>query len=112
MNYPKIIGWLIFFAGLALIVWTLSASYNIYTAKAAVPEFFKIPIEKALTQEKGGTQDIQAQLQTMMQEQLRGFLPVDSITKLLNLTVWSMLAFILIFGGTQISSLGIKLIKK
>jgi hypothetical protein len=48
----------------------------------------------------------------MIGEQLKGMVPLDSLPKLLNLAVWSMLAFILIFGGAQIASLGIKLIKK
>jgi len=48
----------------------------------------------------------------MIGEQLQGLLPANSINQFFNLIVWSMLAFILIFGGSQISGLGIKLIKK
>jgi hypothetical protein len=107
----KIIGWILLVAGIVLMGWTLLSSYNIFTAKAELPEFFEASQEKTLSQE-GGTQDIQVQLQQMIGEQLKGMLPVDSIPKLLNLIVWSMLAFILLFGGTQISGLGIKLIKK
>ena len=110
MDYPKIAGWLILIAGIAIIGWTLMASYNIFTGEAAVPEFFEMP-EETITQ-TGETQDIQAQVQQMIGEQLKGFLPVDAITNLLNLAVWSMLAFILIFGGGQIANIGIKLIKK
>jgi hypothetical protein len=109
MDYTKIIGWPVFLIGLLLIGWTLMMSYNIFTAKADVPEFFVMPQE---TVSESGSQDIQAQLQQMIGEQLKGILPAESITQLFNLAVWSMLAFILIFGGTQISSLGIKLIKK
>jgi len=47
----------------------------------------------------------------MIGEQLKGMLPVDTLPKILNLAVWSTLAWILIFGGAQISSLGIKLLK-
>lgn len=112
MNYTKIGGWMIFLTGLAVIVWTLLFSYNIFTAKTAVPEIFKITAEKASSQKGTGAQDIQAQLETMMSEQLKGILPVDSIPKLLNLIAWSIGAFILIFGGTQIAGLGIKLIKQ
>ena len=110
MDYPKIIGWLVFLAGIVLISWTLYLSYNIFTARALLPEFFTMP-EKEVSVQKGDTQDVQAQLQKMMMEQLKGFLPANFMTKILNLTVWSILAFILIFGGTQISGLGIKLIK-
>jgi hypothetical protein len=111
MDFSKVAGWILLIAGIAIIGWTLMSSYNIFTTKEAVPEFFEIPKEEVVSL-KAGTQDIQAQLQKMIGEQLKGILPADSITKLLNLAVWSMLAFILIFGGAQISSLGIKLIKK
>ena len=105
----KIIGWILLVAGLLLIGWTLMNSYNIFTGEANLPEFFELPEEKLV--QTGNNQDIQAQLQQMMGEQLKGMIPVDSITKILNLTVWSILAFILIFGGTQIAGIGIKLIK-
>ena len=109
MKYSQIIGWVLLFAGIGIIGWTLINSYNIFTAKAVLPEFFEVPKEEVVTK-KEGTQDIQAQMEQMIGEQLKGVLPADSITKLLNLVVRSTLAFILIFGGSQISSLGIKLI--
>ena len=105
----KIIGWILLAVGLLLIGWTLMNSYNIFTGQAELPEFFEQP-EETLVQ-TGDSQDMQAQLQQMMGEQLKGMIPVDSIAKILNLTVWSILAFILIFGGTQIAGIGIKLMK-
>jgi len=110
MNFSKIAGWLIIITGLLIIGGTLLSSYNIFTAKTEVPEFFKAPAEEQASQ-TSGTQDIQAQLQDVIQEQLKGVIPTDSIIGLFNLAVWSMLAFLLIFGGTQIAGLGIKLIK-
>lgn len=112
MDYSKIVGWLVFLTGLILIAWTLYYSYNIFTAKVAVPEFFETPKTEQISIQKAGVQDVQAQLQQMIGEQLKGFLPEGGIIKILNLTIFSLLAFILIFGGTQISGLGIKLIKK
>lgn len=110
MNYSKIVGWLVFVGGILLIVWVAYSSYNIFTAKTPIPELFETPQQVSVQQ--GGAQDIQSQLENMMSEQLKGFLPVDSISKILNLTCWSLLAFVLIFAGTQIAGLGIKLIKK
>ena len=46
-----------------------------------------------------------------MENQISEMIPHDTIPKMLNLTIWSMLAFILIFGGSHIANLGIKLIK-
>ena len=112
----KIFGWVLLLSGLAIIGWTLMSSYNIFTGKAAVPEIFGIPKEEAKTPTaKGqitGIEDIQAQMEKMLSEQLKGVIPVDTMPKMLNLGVWAMLAGLLIFGGSQISGLGIKLIKK
>jgi len=51
-----------------------------------------------------------------MEEQLREMIPVEelveNIPRLLNLLSWSIFAGILIFAGAQISSIGVKLIKK
>ncbi|MDP2663969.1 MAG: hypothetical protein Q8P08_00775, partial [bacterium] len=102
MEYQKIIGWLVFVIGLLLIGWTLMTSYNIYTGKMLAPEFFEMPKEEILA-EKGTDQGLEAQFEQMIGEQIKGLIPSDSFPQLLNLAVWSMLAFILIFGGTQIS---------
>jgi len=108
----KIFGWVLLVVGVAIIGWALYSSFNIFTAKAALPEFFGMPAEEQIPTQKGATQDVQAQLQEMIGEQLKGILPADTLPKLLNLIVWSILAWILIFGGSQLSSLGIKLIKE
>ena len=110
-NFSKIIGWLVFFSGLLIISLTLWYSYNIFTAKIPLPEFFQMPQETKSISEPGA-QDVQAQLQKAMGEQLKGLIPADFISKTLNLTIWSMLAFILMSGGSKISDLGIKLIKE
>ncbi len=111
MNYAKISGWILLVVGLVIIGWTLLTSYNIFTVKADFPEVFETPQQETAVN-KSGVLDIQAQMQEMVNEQLKGFLPVGYIARLFNLASWSILAFILVFGGTQISSLGIKLIKK
>ena len=107
----KILGWVLLLAGVLIIVWTLYSSYNILTGGAVMPEIFEMGEGKALSQ-KEGAGDLQVQMEEMIGEQLKGILPVDALPKMLNLGVWAMLAGILIFGGAQISNLGIKLIKK
>jgi len=107
----KIFGWLLLLTGISIIAWTLYSSFNIFTAKAVLPDFFQLPEEEVFLQEEA-TQDIQVQFQKIIGEQLKEVLPVDTLLALFNLIVWSILALILIFGGSQISGLGIKLIKK
>jgi sulfite exporter TauE/SafE len=109
MVYTKIVGWLVFLAGLILIAWTLYQSYAIFTAKVSVPAFFAA--QEQTVAPTGGTLDIQEQLKQMVGEQLKGFLPTGAITDFLNLGVWSILAGLLMFGGAQLAGLGIKLIK-
>jgi len=104
----KILGFILLFAGLILIAYTVYSSFNIFTAKAAPPEVFKT--EEQTSQAIGG-QGIEGQIQEIIGEQLKGILSVDSLPILLNLISWSVFAGILIFAGAQVSSLGIKLIK-
>ena len=93
----KIFGWVLLAAGIILIGWTLLSTYNIFTGEVAAPEIFKVAEKEVLPKEEG-ILDIQAQMEKMISEQLKGILPVDTIPRLLNLIVWSILAGILIFG--------------
>jgi len=114
MKFQKIIGWITFFTGILIIGFTLYHSYNIFTGKIPSPEIFKIQT-KDTTYSKNNTsttsKEIQREAREIFSEQLKEILPQDILTKTLNLIVWSIFAGILIFGGSQISSLGIKLIK-
>ena len=105
----KISGLILLLGGMVIILYTLYYSYGIFTVKTSAPEIFKV--EQRTTLQKSGSQDTQAQLQDMLQEQLKGLLPTGSIPTLLNMFSWSIFAGISILAGTQISSLGIKLLK-
>jgi hypothetical protein len=85
----KILGLILLFIGLATEIFKTAESKSV------------LPVEN---------QEIQDQLQKLVQDQLKGMLPANSIPQLLNLISWSILATILIFGGGQIASLGIKLL--
>lgn len=113
----KIFAWVLLVAGVVIIGWTLYSSYNIFTGKAVLPAIFEIKQEATGTTTQAGKTptspaEIQEQMEIMVTERLKEFLPTDVLPKILNLAVWSMLAFILIFGGGQISVIGIKLFKK
>ena len=107
----KIAGWLLLLAGLAIIIYGLYASFGIFTGKTEVPEIFKLDLVKTGKTAKisafGGEIDLSGVLGT----ELSQFLPTNSLPKILNLVSWSIFAGILIFGGSQIANLGIKLIK-
>jgi hypothetical protein len=102
----KIIGYLLLIMGLILMGGTIFQSYNIFTDKASAPLVFKTEVPQ---QTSGGTA-IEKQINDEIQKQLNQVLPATTITKILNLTAWSMLAFILITAGAAIASIGTKLI--
>jgi hypothetical protein len=113
MNFKKIIGWVTFFAGILIILFSLYRSYNIFIGKVPPPEIFKIQNQVPQTKKKSPTtlEEIQQKFGEILAEQLKEILPKESVMKALNLISWSIFAGILIFGGSQISSLGIKLLK-
>ncbi len=102
----RILGVVLIVIGLAVIFYGLYTSFNIFSGKAAAPEIFKMPPAQKSTD----SQDVQSQLQNIIGEQLKGMLPVGSVTTFFNLISWSIFAGILVFGGAQISGLGIKLL--
>jgi len=109
MGTNKIIGYLLLFMGIAIIFYSLYSSLNVFTNKAPVPEIFPLSLE---TETGIGTKnDLQAQAEEVIRGQLKEMIPVDFLPRLFNLISWSILVGILIFGGAQISNLGIKLIK-
>lgn len=111
MSITKIIGWVTFLAGVSIILFTLYSSYNIFTGKMDVPQIFGMEEKAVTTGIKSGTPKTPEDISGAMMEQLKAIFPTDAIPKFLNLSIWMMLAGILIFGGTQVAGLGIKLIK-
>ncbi len=55
--------------------------------------------------------EIQAELQKNISAQFEKIMPADLISKIMNLSSWSIFAFIMIYAGSKISGLGIKLLK-
>lgn len=111
----KIFGWILLISGVAIIGWTLYSSYNIFTGKAEVATIFKIETKEVSIQSKEKIPttpaELQKEMEKMIGEQLKSIIPVDFLPQVFNLIVFAILAGILIFGGTQIAGLGIKLLK-
>lgn len=104
----KTIGYILLIAGLVLIIWVLWQSYNIFTAKASAPLVFQTPTEIGSSGVGAGLQD---QINQAVQKQLGQILSPTLITKVLNLAAWSMLALILIWAGSAISAIGVRMIR-
>jgi hypothetical protein len=115
MNLAKnIAGWVLLILGVVLIGWVLLSTYNIFTGKIAAPEIFDSRTEDVLNKKTSATQsgDGQAQIEKIMGEQIGNLVPPGALSKILNMTVWSVLAWVFISGGAQLSGIGIKLMSK
>ena len=104
----KFLGYVILAIGLIIIIGAVWSSYNIFTGSASLPEIFRASPQPASP--SGSGLDIQKQIADALNQQLGNLIPYDSISKMLNLFSWSMLAGILILGGGQLAGLGIKLV--
>jgi len=119
MIFKKIIGWILFGSGVLIIFWSLYASYNIFTARNKAPEVFKIEEKSSIADslQKDKTKlftsgELPDEIKKMIELQMREIIPTEFLAKILNLISWSIFVGILIFGGSKISSLGIRLMKE
>ena len=109
----KILGFFLLAAGIAIILYSLFSSYLIFTGSNEAPELFLAPQERIADSSVslGFLQDLKNQLPDLIGQQLQGLLPADAIHQMRNLAVWSMLAGLLLFGGSLIAGIGVKLVK-
>lgn len=104
MEINKIVGIVLLIIGILLIVIPLLQTYNILTGKTMPHQVFKTPLVPVET--KASTLDIQGQ----MQNALIKILPFEFINNILNLIVWLLLVWILMYGGGKIADIGVKLL--
>lgn len=105
MNVQKILGFALLVGGTGIILYSLYASFTFFTGSATPPEIFSAESQSLGAGEKGD------QISQLLEEQLKGLIPAGLIPRMLNFTVWSIFAGLLMFGGGQIAGLGIKLVK-
>lgn len=119
MEVNKLVGWFLLFLGVIIIGSSLISSIAIFTGKVTPPEIFTFPEKEEA--EKTDTENFvlegkEINMEEIIQDQIKEIVPVESLVGhlpiLFNMVSWSIFMGILIFGGSQISVLGIKLIKK
>jgi hypothetical protein len=111
MKVTKIFGWILLIFGVLIILWSLYNCHLIFTKRKSLPEFFEIK-QKISKIKKETPISLEAKLQQTISEQLKTLFPSEELLKLLNLIALSFFYGIFIFGGGQIASLGIKLLKR
>ena len=98
-------GWILLIAGILIIFWSLYSSYNIFTGKRPAPQVFQ--------QEEGFSQtEDSSEMQETIRRQIESMVPPIFVSRILNLASWALFVGILIFGGSKVSLLGIRLVKK
>lgn len=113
-----VVGWILIIVGLAVIGQTINNSYKYFTGRADFPAVFTNLAANSVLDSKitaaADSQNLQemaqAQIQQSMNQAIGNILPADSITKLLNIIVWSIFATFLVYAGAKIASLGIQLL--
>ena len=118
MNVQKILGFALLAGGIGIILYSLYASFTFFTGSATPPEIFSVDANSQAMAGKeaqdfslNSIQDLGNQIPKLLEGQLQGLLPAGLVPRVLNLTVWSIFAGILMLGGGQIAGLGIKLLK-
>jgi len=110
MKPKKILGWILITFGLVIIGGSLYFSFTIFTGKAVPPTVFEVAEQEPST---AATQNLtEEELTKLIQEQVRGMIPTEMLSQLLNLLAWSVFVGLLIFGGGKLASIGIKLSKE
>lgn len=116
MKIKKIFGWLLLVFGLIIIFGSLYFSFNIFTGRSEAPEIFKLEQSNEEIKEVDlsglSPEEVQDQMQKVIKEQIGNMMPIEFTGKLFNLISWSIFASILIFAGSRVSSIGIKLIRR
>ncbi|KKR03133.1 MAG: hypothetical protein UT31_C0029G0010 [Parcubacteria group bacterium GW2011_GWF2_39_13b] len=118
----RIIGWVLIGIGVAMIFWTISVSYNIFTGAREAPKIFKIESQQQTEQCPAAASASQSQqLQAMQEEvkkivegqlknQIKEFFPPEFIAKIFNLGAWGIFAWLIFLAGSRIAGIGMKLI--
>ena len=114
MKASPIIGWILVVVGLSVISFGVFSAYNVFTNRANPPVIFQPTVASApaASSSSGDMAAVEKILQERIHQEILAIIPADSFAKVLNLISWSTFVMLLIFAGTQVASLGIKLIKE
>jgi len=115
----KLAGWFLLLLGLGIIAWAIYSNFSIFTGKTTAPEIFKTQQKQEIIgtenpESEGLLGIVEQMLGNEMGQQIQQTLPSipdNAIIVMLNLFSWSIFSGILIFAGTKVAGLGIKLIK-
>ena len=115
----KSLGIILLFLGIAIITYPLFISFKIIEGEKNIPTIFKestleknekVP-EELVSGKSNFQEDMEKKAREIISQQLSSLFPAENIAQLFNLIAWSIIAGLIIFGGAQLSQLGIRLLK-
>lgn len=116
MTIEKISGFLLVIGGVSLIGYALFAGFQTFIGGKEPPQIFQPQRFQGLPSKPGqlplSPETLQQQLNLLLKEQLQSLFPTDAIFRILNFSAFSVFLGLLIFGGSQIAGIGIKLLKE
>ena len=117
-QFRKVSGVVLIAFGVAIIGYSFFSSWQIFTGTKESPKIFSESLQAQQRQENlnssssATTEDLLSwQLQIALQEEFGSRIPQNTVPRMLNLVAWSLFASILLFGGSQLAGVGIKLLK-
>lgn len=111
-----IIGWTLLALGVLILLWAGWSSYEIFTGSRPLPELFENVIKQPTDQTDETTspvdsgENLELAIKETLKEQLSNIMPSEFMSKMMNLGSWAILVGILIFVGSKVAIIGIKLL--
>lgn len=106
----RILGIVLIATGLFMFYWDISESYYYFTAKKEFSQVFIQPAVNSPASQLSNGATLQDQMNAIVgqqiNEQIKNLIPVNTVTQLLNVSVWSIFAMFLIYAGAKIVGIG------
>jgi len=109
----RLIGFILMTIGVLVILYALWSSYELFTGKKPAPIIFNNSQQQDAKIESGDINSGTAGAETIIGGIAKGLataIPSEYLAIILNMVSWSVLAFIMIFGGSQLARMGIGLL--
>ncbi|MFA5178205.1 MAG: hypothetical protein WC427_01435 [Candidatus Paceibacterota bacterium] len=106
----RILGIALIVFGLAIFFWSISESYYYFSAQKEFPPVFVQPQTSASATPSASSGTLQDQMNALIgnqiNEKIKEMLPANTITDLLNASIWIAFATFLVYAGARAVGMG------
>ncbi|MFH0792114.1 MAG: hypothetical protein V1905_02780 [bacterium] len=109
----RLVGFILIVIGILVILYALWSSYELFTGKKPAPVIFSVPQQQNTKTDSGGIGLGSISTDIIVKELTKGLItatPNEYPSIMFNMLSWSVSAFIMIFGGSQLAKIGIGLL--